>query len=210
MFDAPEKLALGLLTGVIFGFLLQKGRVAKYEVIVGQFLFKDWTVVKTMGTAVVVGAVGVYALVSNDLASLHIRPLLFGGVIGGAVCFGIGMATLGYCPGTSVAGCGEGRRDAMVGVLGMFTGASLFVVLFPNLQTVMNGLGDGGKITLPELTSTSPWLWVSGLVIGGLVALAATNLRSKPMSKKQMPLGPSESQPVGATLFRGGDVTQRR
>ena len=112
MDDSPEKLALGLLTGIIFGFLLQKGRVAKYEVIVGQFLFMDWTVVKTMGTAVIVGAVGVYALVAADLASLDIRPLLLGGVLAGAVCFGIGIATLGYCPGTSVAGCGEGRRDA--------------------------------------------------------------------------------------------------
>ena len=64
MFDSADKLALGLLTGIVFGFLLQKGRVAKYEVIVGQFLFKDWTVVKTMGTAVVVGAVGVHALIA--------------------------------------------------------------------------------------------------------------------------------------------------
>ncbi len=120
MFDSVDKLALGLFTGIVFGFLLQKGRVAKYEVIVGQFLFKDWTVVKTMGTAVVVGAVGVYGLVAMDMASLHIRPALLGGVLIGAVLFGIGMAVLGYCPGTSVAGCGEGRRDAMVGVLGMF------------------------------------------------------------------------------------------
>jgi hypothetical protein len=62
VFDAPDKLLLGLVTGVVFGVLLQKGRVAKFPVIVGQFLLKDWTVAKIMGTAVVVGAVGVYAL----------------------------------------------------------------------------------------------------------------------------------------------------
>ncbi len=56
MFDSPEKLLLGLLTGIAFGVLLQKGRVAKFAVIVGQFLLKDWTVVKIMGTAVVVGS----------------------------------------------------------------------------------------------------------------------------------------------------------
>ena len=158
MFDSADKLALGLLTGIVFGFLLQKGRVAKFEVIVGQFLFKDWTVVKTMGTAVVVGAVGVYALVAMDLASLHVRPALFGGVLSGAVLFGIGMATLGYCPGTSIAGCGEGRRDAMVGVMGMFAGALLFVAMFPMLQPLIKGLGNLGEVTLPELTNTSPWL----------------------------------------------------
>ena len=178
MFDSPEKLALGLVTGIVFGFLLQKGRVAKYEVIVGQFLFTDWTVVKTMGTAVVVGAVGVYALIEADMASLHIRPALFGGVLAGAACFGIGMATLGYCPGTSVAACGEGRRDAMVGVLGMLVGAGLYVALFPKLQPIINGLGDAGRITLPELTSTSPWLWIAGLVVGGALATAIAKFRS--------------------------------
>ena len=41
MFDSPEKLIFGLATGIVFGFLLQKGRVAKFDVIVGQLLLKD-------------------------------------------------------------------------------------------------------------------------------------------------------------------------
>jgi uncharacterized protein len=171
MFDSPEKLALGLVTGIVFGFLLQKGRVAKFEVIVGQFLFKDWTVVKMMGTAVIVGAVGVYALVMADMASLHIRPALWAGILLGAVCFGIGMAVFGYCPGTSVAACGEGRRDAMVGVLGMFAGAALYVALYEQIAPLTTSLGDWGKVTLPDVTGTSPWLWIALLVVGGAVAL---------------------------------------
>jgi len=186
MFESPERLALGLLTGIVFGFLLQKGRVAKFEVIVGQFLFKDWTVVKTMGTAVVVGAIGVHALVAADMASLHIRPALFGGILAGAVCFGIGMAVLGYCPGTSVAACGEGRRDAMVGVLGMFAGAVVFIAAFPLIQPIINGLGNGGTLTLPQLTGTSPWLWVAGLVASGMLALIITWFTSyRPLQFKQ-------------------------
>lgn len=61
MFDPIWKLTIGLVTGILFGVLLQKGRVAKYEVILGQFLLKDWTVVRIMGTAIVVGAIGIYA-----------------------------------------------------------------------------------------------------------------------------------------------------
>jgi hypothetical protein len=41
MFESTDKLSLGLLTGIVFGFLLQKSQVAKYEVIVSQFLLKD-------------------------------------------------------------------------------------------------------------------------------------------------------------------------
>ena len=150
MFEDSQKLVLGLLTGIVFGFLLQKGRVAKFDVIVGQFLFKDWTVVRMMGTAVVVGAVGVWTLVSAEQASLHIRPLLLGGVLYGSVLFGIGMACLGYCPGTCVAACGEGRRDAMAGLLGMFGGAMAFVACFDALQPVIKSLGDWGEITIPR------------------------------------------------------------
>jgi uncharacterized membrane protein YedE/YeeE len=171
MFDEPPKLALGLLTGIVFGFLLQKGRAAKFHVIIGQLLLKDWTVVKIMGTAVIVGAVGVYALVALDRASLHVKPLLLGGVLLGAVCFGIGMAVFGYCPGTSVAACGEGRRDAMGGVLGMLGGAAVYVALYPVLQPTIKGLGDAGEITLPQVTGTSPWPWVVGLAVVGAAAL---------------------------------------
>jgi hypothetical protein len=46
MFDSPDRLFLGLLIGIVFGVLLQKGRVAKFSVIVGQFILKDWTVVR--------------------------------------------------------------------------------------------------------------------------------------------------------------------
>jgi uncharacterized protein len=170
MFESPEKLLLGLVTGIVFGFFLQKGQVAKYAVIVGQFLLRDWTVVKIMGTAVIVGSIGVYALVQNDLAHLHVRPFLIGGVLVGGVCFGIGMTLLGYCPGTTVAACGEGRRDAMVGLLGMFMGALVFVASYPALQPVIKGLGDMGEVTLPEMTGTSPWIWIGGLAAVGIIA----------------------------------------
>jgi hypothetical protein len=76
MFDSPERLALGLLTGFVFGFVLQKGQVTKYAVIVKQFLFQDFTMLKVMLTAVVVGGLGVYALVAAGQATLHIKPLL--------------------------------------------------------------------------------------------------------------------------------------
>lgn len=178
MFDSPERLLLGLVTGIFFGFLLQKGRVAKFHVIVGQFLLREWTVVKVMGTAVVVGSVGVHALVDSGQAHLHVKPFLLGGVLVGGVCFGVGMAVFGYCPGTSVAACGEGKPDAMGGVLGMLAGALAFVLAFPALQPLIKGLGDLGKLTLPQVTGSSPWLWVAGFVGVGLAALALLSKQS--------------------------------
>ena len=43
MFDSPLKLLLGFITGLAFGVFLQKGRVAKHSVIVGQLILRDFS-----------------------------------------------------------------------------------------------------------------------------------------------------------------------
>lgn len=68
MFEEPTKLVLGFFTGIFFGFLLQKGHVAKYEKILGQLLLRDFTVVKIMATSVAVGTIGVNFLISRNAA----------------------------------------------------------------------------------------------------------------------------------------------
>jgi uncharacterized protein len=165
MFETPEKLALGFITGLLFGVLLQKGRVAKFQVILGQLLLQDWTVIKIMLTTILVGAIGVYVLVAANLANLHVKPMLLGGVAFGGLLFGIGLAVFGYCPGTGVAACGEGCRDAWVGVGGMLFGAGLYVAAYPLLVPMIQNFGDWGTVTLPEATSTSPWVWIAGICI---------------------------------------------
>jgi hypothetical protein len=173
MFDTPEKLALGLLSGVIFGFLLQKGQVTKFRTIVGQFLLKDFTVLKVMLTAVVVGGVGVYAMHGFDWAALHIKPLVLGGVIGGGLIFGVGMALLGYCPGTGVAAVAEGSRHAIFGVLGMLVGAALYAEVHPLMKATVLKMGVYDKLTLPGITGISPWVFLVGLSVGTTLLFVA-------------------------------------
>lgn len=173
MFDSPGKLILGLLTGVVFGFLLQKGQVAKHAVIVGQLLFRDWTVAKIMGTAVAVGTVGtvgVYALVAIGATHIDVKPAELGGALVGALCFGVGMAVLGYCPGTTVAAAGEGQRDAWVALAGMLVGAGVFVLAYPAMTRLQHAVADWGKMTWPTMTHTSPWPWTIGLAAAAIGA----------------------------------------
>ncbi|MGZ8366110.1 MAG: DUF6691 family protein [Nitrospira sp.] len=160
MFEDPYRLVLGLVTGLVFGVLLQKGQVAKFQTIMGQLLLKDWTVLKIMVTAIAVGTIGVHVLVLGEQASLHIQAAALARVIFGGIIFGIGLAIFGLCPGTSVAACGEGRRDAVVGVIGMFLGAGTYVAAFSVLDPLMKSMPDYGQVTLPQFTGTTPWLWV--------------------------------------------------
>ena len=168
MFESWTILGLGLFTGVIFGFLLQKGGVTKYDVIVNQFRLKDFTVLKTMLTAIVVGGLGVYFLADQGLAKFSIKPAWLVANVGGGLIFGVGMVLLGLCPGTAVAALGEGNRRAAFGVLGMFLGALVQAETYGWLAGPVHAV-DYGTMTLPKLLGVSPWLILGGLALGALV-----------------------------------------
>lgn len=160
--DSIARLAFGLLTGVAFGALLQRGRVSRYSVILGQLQRRDWTVAKVMGTAMAVGATGLHALASEGRVELKPKPLQLGGIVSGGILFGTGLTLLGYCPGTTLAAVGEGRRDAIVGALGMVTGAALFVRFYPALKPLVSA-ADAGNPSLPSSTKVPPWVWLLAL-----------------------------------------------
>lgn len=165
MFDSPKRMILGLLFGVVFGIALQKGGLTKFRVIVGQFLFRDWTVLKTMLTAIVVGAIGVFALRDLGWAGLHVKPAQLAAQSVGGLIFGAGMALLGYCPGTAVGALAEGDRRARWGLLGMLAGALLFIETFGVWSRLM-GVAVYGKKILPDLLHVPVWAFIAALAVG--------------------------------------------
>jgi hypothetical protein len=165
----------GLLAGVAFGVLLQKGQVAKYATIVGQFLLVDWTVAQVMGTAIVTGAIGVYAMLALGMIDhLQVKPaFLLANALGGLV-FGAGMTTVGYCPGTGMAAVAEGSRHARWAALGMVTGAGLYTAVYPALtHTMLFAVGDLGKVTVPDVTGVPVVVYLAVLAIGALAGAFA-------------------------------------
>ncbi len=102
-------LLYGLITGIIFGFLLQKARVIRYDKQLGALRLIDMTIVKFMLSTILVAMVGTYLLKDLGLVKLSIKPTILGGVILGGLIFGIGWGLLGYCPGTSGWSTGGGK-----------------------------------------------------------------------------------------------------
>jgi len=163
-----SQLFYGLITGLLFGFLLQKGRVLRYDKQVGALLLKDMTIIKFMLTSVVVAMVGTHLLVDLGLAKLSIKPIVLGANIIGGLLFGLGWGALGYCPGTSIGAVAEGRYDALWGVAGMLAGAALYAEAFPAMKASVLTWGNFGKVTLPQLLGINHWFVIVPFVAGTL------------------------------------------
>jgi uncharacterized membrane protein YedE/YeeE len=163
------RLLEGLLFGIIFGFLLQKGGVTKYDVIINQLLLTDFTVLKVMLSAVITGMIGLHIM--QSLGWIKLRPKLgsWGKNAIGGLIFGLGFALLGYCPGTIAGAIGNGYLDAATaGLVGIVLGSGLLAVVYPKLKEGILKKGYFGNMTLPQVLKVNNWIViipVAGLIV---------------------------------------------
>ncbi len=171
MFDSLHtnrrlQLKLGLTMGIVVGVLLQKAGLTRYDVIIGQLLFKDWTVVKVLLSAIIVGTLGVHWLKSLGLIRLQPKPASIGTSVVGGIIFGVGFALLGYCPGTLSGAIGQGALDALTGGLpGILLGAGVFAHFYPTINAYILRKGDIKATTFPEVFHLDRWIFVIPVVL---------------------------------------------
>jgi hypothetical protein len=174
------QVVLGLLTGICFGFLLQKGGATDYGVIEGQLLLTNFTVLKLMLSAVIVGMVLFHLLKHYGYANSHAAEGHLGSNVIGGLIFGAGFALLGYCPGTVAGAVGTGALDALVGgMVGMLIGAGIFAELYPRLKQDVLNRGPFPAVTVPEFLHLNPWVVIvllEAAMIGFLLLLEYARL----------------------------------
>jgi len=150
-----------LFVGFLFGSLLQLSGLTHYEKIVNVFRLTDLAVLKFMLSALVTGAVLVYAM--RDLGWVKLTPnptYVLGNLVGGLI-FGVGMASAGFCPGTCVSGSGRGNLDYMIpGFLGFMSGAALYGRLYDKVFPSISSVWNIGSKTLPEVLHVNHWLFI--------------------------------------------------
>lgn len=126
----------GLMTGIIFGFLMSHAGATTYDFHAKLFLLENFQLLKVIGTAVVVGIFGVFllkqfkvkAFLSDEEVDFVKKPYQKG-LITGALLFGIGWGMTASCPGTIPAMIGEGKVGAIFTLLGIIIGTTAFGVL---------------------------------------------------------------------------------
>jgi hypothetical protein len=195
--SGTARLALGLVTGIAFGFILQKGQALKFHKIVDALRLRDFTIWKLMFTAIGVGMIGIYAMNERSLATLHIKPTILSANLLGGLIFGAGFALLGFCPGTCVGAAGEGRLDGLYsGVVGLLIGAGLYSEIYPFLSAGFLRIGALGKVTLPHLLGIGIWPTVLAvaLALGAAIWFLDRIDRGAPVKGESSKLAPSPLQ----------------
>lgn len=171
-----NKIFQAVIFGSLFGFLLQKGGVANYHVLEGQLLFQDFTVVKVMLSAILVGMVGIYVLHRNTNTKLHLKPTKLGANVLGGLIFGVGFALAGYCPGTGAAALGQGDVPAIIVMLGLVAGSYGYAELSQFMKSTVEKWGDLGRMTLPSAVgmNTGAFVALFAVLLGGVLFVLRT------------------------------------
>jgi uncharacterized protein len=180
LFSSSHEMFAGLIIGILFGFFLQKANVTRSLTIVGQLLLKDFTVMKVIMTAIAVGSLGLYTFqyYLQNVEFIISSTTLAAALIGGGI-FGIGMAILGYCPGTCVGALAEKCRNAGIGFVGMIIGAGLYAEVYPWIARYIKPARLINKMTIPQYFELSPWMFIGGICFVVLTWIFVDNFRKK-------------------------------
>lgn len=168
---------IGLLMGVVFGFAFEKSRMMEPGSLIGQFQFRRFIMLKMLLAAVATSLVVLAVLHGSGLVQLSVKPALVGNMIVGGLLLGVGIVMTGSCPGTAAAQIGAGYKDAWATVIGGLIGASIYGYNQAAIDKALDwsgiGLGNWGKLTLPDLVPGGFVVWALALAAAMVVVLVA-------------------------------------
>ncbi len=213
-----------LFLGFLFGAILQYASLNKYNVISGMATLENLAVAKAIAVAIGVGAILLNIEIGLGLSTYHVKPFIAVGIIMGGLIFGIGMAILGYCPGTLAISLGEGSIDAFLGIIGGLLGGFVYTLLLPSIQSILGP--NLGAISLNSTIENNVLFYVLVFIIGGVfiaipfwlhkiekakdykwliagIALAILNAIVFLTSVTNRPIGASTTYPYLADLLSG-------
>ncbi|GGD56365.1 DUF6691 family protein [Muriicola marianensis] len=122
-----------LLTGIFFGIVLVKSEAVSWYRIYEMFQFQSFHMYGIIGSAVVVGIIGVWLIKRSKLNSIEGQPIVLPPkdrsiaryLIGGTI-FGLGWALAGACPGPMYILVGTGVLSMLLVIAGAILGTFFY------------------------------------------------------------------------------------
>lgn len=125
-----------LVLGFLFGIILLKAEVISWFRIQEMFRFQSFHMFGIIGSAVIVGAIGVWLIKKFNIKTtkgeeIKLKPKPFNkvGNISGGILFGLGWALIGACPGPIYALLGAGYSIILIPLLSALVGVFVYGVV---------------------------------------------------------------------------------
>ena len=198
-FGRPFGMVVGTLTGVVFGFVLERAGFGRAPNLAAQFYGTDMRVFKVMFTGIATAAAGLgllggFGLV--DLAQLTIPETFLWPQLIGGLLLGAGFNVAGYCPGTACVATASGHVDGLITYVGVGLGTLVFGAFYPQLQAFYTGSNLG--VVRLDLLLGVPF----GVVAAGVVVLAVACFFGAEALERIFTRRNAEAQPIVARPFR--------
>lgn len=158
-------IVLGLLCGVLLGFVLQRGRFCWVSAYRDVYVLGDTRLFVGTMVAIAVQSIGVYALAA--LGAIRIDPVPFtwvGAIVGGFI-FGIGIVMAGGCATGTWYRVGEGLIGSWIALFGYMLGAA--VMKYGALKPVYGRLtaAKGPDSFVYQSLGVSPWVLIAAFAL---------------------------------------------
>lgn len=125
-----------LLTGIFFGIILFKSEAASWFRIYEMFRFQSFHMYGIMGSALVLGIIGIQLIKRRKIRSVHGDPIVispkergFSRYMYGGIIFGLGWALAGACPGPMFVLLGAGYLPILLVIVSAVLGTFVYGLL---------------------------------------------------------------------------------
>lgn len=195
----------GLLVGVLFGFVLQRGRFCMNSAFRDIILGQDFTLFKALGAAILVSMIGFALMAMMGVVTLAPKPLMWGANLVGGLVFGMGMVLAGGCASGITYRAGEGMVGAMVaiagfGLAGLMTAAGVLKPISAFLQNTKILTADEKPLTLANMVGVD--LKVAMLVLAVLIIVVWAVLAMR--NKSNVESFGTKPKSFGEAVFKRG------
>lgn len=125
-----------LLLGILFGIILTKGEIISWYRIYEMFRFESFHMYGTIGSAVILGMIGIQIIKRKKIKSLDGQPIVIAPkekglarYILGGIIFGFGWALTGACPGPLFILLGNGSSIFLVAIVSALFGTYTYGIV---------------------------------------------------------------------------------
>lgn len=122
-----------LVLGTLFGIVMAKSEAMSWYRIQEMFRFQSFHMYGIIGTAVILGVIGVALIKKYNIRDFHGNPITFYPkekstvrYLAGGTIFGLGWALSGTCPGPMVVNIGYGFISMIIVFLFAITGTFIY------------------------------------------------------------------------------------